>query len=315
MGKSKSAKSAAAAVVVAVPEVKVAECEAVLQVGASLPVTSDYKDMEAEPEVDGLPHRGYLVLRKGEVVKVLYAGSQQAGDPGWIFGEVLRALAPEPVGRRGWLPATALQPASSGGGGSPGPPKDSPPPPPPPPQPAPPSPAAQTHTAAPVQAAWRSERPLPQAAGPKSQQADAFPAVGGAFPALGCSGGPGKEPMRPRGAWSRSAPVEEPPEKVPTPEDRAKALAAHNAALARAAAKLASKPSVVGSAASCPICATVYVAEKAGPPGQRCVKRLCCGAQLCAACDSKSLKTRQCFFCREESDEFPSLEIACRVSG
>eukprot|EP00971_Amphidinium_carterae_P347231 6489128-Amphidinium_carterae.1 len=63
----------------------------------------------------GMDHCGYLVLRKGEVAKILYVGSEKTADADWLFAEVepsrpwtpklfekLRARKP---GRRGWCPA------------------------------------------------------------------------------------------------------------------------------------------------------------------------------------------------------------------
>merc|ERR1719367_1988954 len=77
-------------------------------VGMEVLVTADYLDMEKVPEDNGLAHCGYLVLRTGEKLRILYTGSAETGDGGWLYGEVILSLQAEPVGRRGWLPSKVV---------------------------------------------------------------------------------------------------------------------------------------------------------------------------------------------------------------
>ena len=60
-------------------------------VGAELEVRADYLDMKDAPEQGGLAHSGYLVLRRGEVVRIYYVGSEKTGDADWLYGEVQQA--------------------------------------------------------------------------------------------------------------------------------------------------------------------------------------------------------------------------------
>jgi len=79
-------------------------------VGADLVVRTNYFDMRDAPDDDGLTNCGYLVLRKGELVRIYYVGSTKTGDAGWLYGEVLKSAKPEAVGKRGWLPAAPVTP-------------------------------------------------------------------------------------------------------------------------------------------------------------------------------------------------------------
>lgn len=79
-------------------------------VGETFEVAADYLEMKDVKDESGLRHCGYLVLRRSETVRILYIGSEQTGDVGWLYGEVGRSKPPEPAGRRGWLPAHPLKP-------------------------------------------------------------------------------------------------------------------------------------------------------------------------------------------------------------
>lgn len=80
------------------------------RVGLVAAVQRDYLDMKDIPEENGLKHCGYLVLLRGEEVKLLYVGSESSGDAEWLYGEVVRSLSSEPSGRRGWLPRSVVGP-------------------------------------------------------------------------------------------------------------------------------------------------------------------------------------------------------------
>lgn len=77
-------------------------------VGLELKIQKDYLDMKDIPDENGLPHAGYLVLRKGECVHILYGGGEPTGDAGWLYGEVTKSIPSSDSGRRGWLPDTAV---------------------------------------------------------------------------------------------------------------------------------------------------------------------------------------------------------------
>jgi len=79
-------------------------------VGADLVVRTNYFDMRDAPDDGGLTNCGYLVLRKGELVRIYYVGSSKTRDAGWLYGEVLKSAKPEAVGKRGWLPAAPVTP-------------------------------------------------------------------------------------------------------------------------------------------------------------------------------------------------------------
>mmetsp|Transcript_22194 Transcript_22194/g.63070 ORF Transcript_22194/g.63070 Transcript_22194/m.63070 type:complete len:222 (-) Transcript_22194:20-685(-) len=111
-----------------------------------------------------------------------------------------------------------------------------------------------------------------------------------------------------------AAPEEELPESRVSREDAAKLIERQRAATAAAAAKLAGN--TLGKAAEaqrprCPICADPYQSA----PGRRRTRRPCCNGELCVTCDHKSLRSGACYFCREASEEFPALGLACRVAS
>lgn len=307
-------------------------------VGAEIELKRDYLDMQDVGEENGLAHCGYLVLRKTEVVKLLYVGSAQTEDADWIYGEVLQSLPPEPAGRRGWFAACALEApprpvakvaadkppdkpqsvsdpddswrtAGRSSGRGPGAPKSG--------APSRPQPSvavgyrasAPSATAAPAARAARAK-----AVEPTRTPSRGFP-LAEAFPAL-----PGHSGDVP--SWQREL-DEEPEAPEPTPAPRAASpprprdveatIARHRALAAAAAAKAQAKaptPSTKGKSAkkggsrgdtSCPICMESISAQR------RNVKTSCCGVSLCATCGEKSLRSKRCYFCREEADEFPSL--------
>ena len=49
---------------------------------------------------------GYLALHRGDEVEVLYAGSIENGDAGWLFGTLLRSTGEQ--GTQGWFPVSCL---------------------------------------------------------------------------------------------------------------------------------------------------------------------------------------------------------------
>lgn len=124
MGKSKRSATTSVATtsaeVSSIVSVKPSEEEKAISisVNAELDLTNDYLDMVNAPDANGLAHSGYLVLRKGENIIVLYVGSEAASDEDWCYAQVLRSLPPSrgrnapstsPVGTRGWLPVAAIE--------------------------------------------------------------------------------------------------------------------------------------------------------------------------------------------------------------
>eukprot|EP00929_Paragymnodinium_shiwhaense_P109980 TRINITY_DN76636_c0_g1_i1.p1 TRINITY_DN76636_c0_g1~~TRINITY_DN76636_c0_g1_i1.p1 ORF type:complete len:285 (+),score=76.54 TRINITY_DN76636_c0_g1_i1:74-856(+) len=102
-------KDEAASVKAPPPAEEVLSCGRVVRVGAEMQIANDYLDMQKVPDAEGLLNSGYLVLRRGEVVHVLYVGTAAAGDAGWVYGEVVRSLDPSrPASQRGWLPSKAF---------------------------------------------------------------------------------------------------------------------------------------------------------------------------------------------------------------
>jgi len=283
------------------------QASAVLSLGAEMEAFSDYLEMEGVPSADGLEHCGYLVVRRGEVVRVLYIGSAATGDVGWLYGEVTCSVAGA-AGRRGWLPASCLeQPASpqtnstptaavlsEGTGQGPGP------------------PSGQSSATA-ATAAKTGPRPnTAKKAGGTSGKAHATSGGESAFPPLP-GGGPTGHSGR-GGEQSRSelsAPNEIQSRRVPGPPasrpDAAKTIARLRATAAQAAATAAAQRK--SKAASCPICMETYNTRRAR------TFRPCCAVELCVVCDHKSLRSGRCYFCREGSEEFPSLDVACRVGS
>lgn len=284
-------------------------------VGAELQVLTDYLDMEAVSESEGgLAHAGYLVVHRGEVVRLLYIGSAQTGDAGWLYAEVLRTLRAEPAGRRGWLPTRPLeQPAS-----------------PPPPAAAKRGPerepqgkpkgeagvdlgkAAAMVAEARMRGFGRSAQSLPEPPPPQGERAHAGSALPRRRGGHGLSHQEFPVPAQRRGPPPPPDPEPEPPKPAPgkfAPKERAKAMVLQRAvAAAAAAAAKESQAFAVGQ--TCPICAEAY----APAAGRRPLRRPCCGLELCAQCDHKSLRSGKCYFCREASEEFPSLGLACRVA-
>lgn len=261
-----------------------AETPPQLAVGAECPVYDDFLDMEVVPTEDGLAHAGYLVLVRGEIVRLLYVGSTQTGDAGWIYAEVLRTLRPEPVGRRGWLPRKSLE------------------------RPAPVAPPPPTRTAAaapPKTTRQRSNLQVGIGVRPNTARGGsghAIPVNNEAFPALVAQPVPQPQPPPP--------PPDKPKPRL-SPQDIAKAIERQRAAAAAAVAKDRLGAARGTGAAECPICAGQY----SSMAGRRRMRRPCCGSELCALCDHKSLRSGKCYFCREASEEFPSLVVACRVTS
>jgi len=271
-------------------------------VGAELPILKDYLEMEHVGEDQGLEHAGYLVVVRGEVVRLLYVGGTSTGDPDWTFAEVLRTLRKEPVGRRGWLPVAVLtenpkegtappqQTAKFGGGQLTG------------------SSSATGRVSPPAAsaaAAANGRRPGSSAgvAGQTLQAAEAFPALR--------PGGTETNGAAVRSAWGskRGTPApsaEQGDDKEPvkiSPQDRKVMIERQKLAAKKAASDAKHQPKC------CPICADPYTQSAE----RRMLRRPCCKMELCATCDHKSLRSGRCYYCREVCDEFPTLGLACRV--
>mmetsp|Transcript_1812 Transcript_1812/g.1971 ORF Transcript_1812/g.1971 Transcript_1812/m.1971 type:complete len:383 (+) Transcript_1812:115-1263(+) len=331
------------------------------RVGAVVAAQRDYLDMKDIPEENGLKHCGYLVLLRGEEVKLLYVGSESSGDAEWLYGEVVRSLSSEPRGRRGWLPRSVVAPpVQTVPQGPPANRMEARGPGPPPASADPdgfmvvggqgrrsPGPAASAATpsaggiargalqASPQLSASPAERPSAKAKAKATAKTAARASASGraaaktqgrsshsgrgqaavlsndAFPAL--PGHSGTAPWEGDSDDQEEETVEE--EEVEKQRDvagtiaRQRAAAAKAAAEAQAAAERASEKRKVkaaagskGGDAACPICMQTF------NPQRRQITRLCCGTVLCSKCDQKSLQSRRCFFCREEEDEFPSLQ-------
>lgn len=307
MGKAKQRRAGAAeqsspeSEVMVAPRKHAADAPVVqgsLSVGGEAEVTSHYLDMERVADDDGLPHAGYLVLQRGEKLRILYIGSVDTGDQGWIFAEVLLSLCAEPVGRRGWLPAEKVQPL-----------------------PALPQPSRSVVEPQPREchAAAASRSNLGQG-GHSTAKAPNVVARSGKphpcgqpgsnemeFPALSPCG---KKRFEQSFGPEATSPSGKPAliSKAPAPEEAAALIARQRAAAAKAAASAVAKGDPRGEQ-SCPICM-----EKYAVAGHRRTNRPCCGVELCLKCDHKSLRSKRCYFCREDSDDFPSLGLACRVS-
>jgi len=314
-----------------------------LAVGAELPVLQDYLDMEAVPPSDeGMPHAGYLVLRRGEVIRLLYIGSAEKGDAGWLYAEVLRtASRVEPVGRRGWMPTKSLEPPTvvptpaptlealqrdqlkAEPRGSGGPPK------------APTSPTAGLNAASRMRGLGKPTRSPPEPpppeppgerrlGGPGSptsgsgggthlrhtqrQQQGAgggYPRSQEAFPALAG----GRQPPSPP-AWLPETPQKPAVPRTMTTAEKKKEIERQRAAAAEAAAA-AKASQTFAQGQTCPICAETYNSAS----GRRPLRRPCCHLELCAQCDHRSLRSGKCYFCRDPVDEFPSLGLSCRVAS
>jgi len=250
-----------------------------ISVGAELKVQSDYLDMRNAPEDAGLPHCGYLVLRRGETVRVLYRGSPQTADVGWLYGEVLRALPPSTVGARGWFPAAALQPSVKPSRG---------------------------------EASAQGTRNSKSATGSHGERAvastkeEAFPALGSGTARLRHWGAERSATVASVAAVADDDPGSGEPGEATPPRDVPSAIERHQALAAKAAAAAAAA-STKGFQESCRICMEPY-------RSQRCkTQRPCCGVELCAKCDQKSLRSGRCYYCREESGDFPALSASFRV--
>lgn len=306
-------------------------------IGADVEVHRNYLDMKDAPDENGLPHCGYLVLRKGEVVRIYYVGCVQTGDAGWIYGEVLKTIAPELVGRRGWLPVThvapktvqspagsaaAAPPARNNARASTGrPPTVAPPEPQPPaqqpkasvPSPASKAPAAAQARRVPAAKVGGATGATDSGAGPsRGTQSRAAPAAPAArlneqmFPSLGPEQARSGQ-AAPR-VWGLTVP-EPPPEPEPGPQDRkvvAATIKRHRQLASKAAAEAKKNPDKKGT--KCPICMETYDKRRFQ------TNRPCCNVELCAQCDHKSLRSGKCYFCREEAGDFPDLGVACRVA-
>lgn len=302
-----------------------------VQLGGEVDVISDYLDMEATPSDGGLAHCGYLVLHCGERLRVLYKGSVEKGDEGWLYGEVTRSLGNEPLGRRGWFPAHVVRVAAEAAPVATG---------------VAPT-VASTRPAASAGTAPESSPQLQQQQQHKPRLKIAKPQVvpGSTAKNARPPGGVKKLPVSPvlseafpplaqdrQGAWggnpeqsvwqtpgsgqggnllevSGHNPMEElePPRVQRKPASEI--IAEHRAAAAKAAAAAASQGGNVSSEEQCPICMEPYMAT-----GRRRTATPCCGTELCVQCDHKSLRSKRCYFCREDGDDFPALGIACRVA-
>eukprot|EP00927_Polykrikos_kofoidii_P022416 TRINITY_DN20924_c0_g1_i1.p1 TRINITY_DN20924_c0_g1~~TRINITY_DN20924_c0_g1_i1.p1 ORF type:complete len:352 (-),score=76.49 TRINITY_DN20924_c0_g1_i1:147-1202(-) len=297
------------------------EKAATISVGASLEVTRDYVDMEKVPTVGDLTNCGYLVLRCGDEVRVLYLGSERTEDTGWAYGEILRRGSAgksgsskanrDEVGVRGWFPTTSVEPkvadtaenksTASAGTSTLSAPTAAPP-------------AAKTKASA--GSAKASKRLVAPAA---TVAAEAFPPLAGNA-CIGSNEASTAEPkrwVRGNAAWGANAAdgedgsgsPERKQEPAPrSPADVAAAIAAHRAAAAKALAMINAKDK---GAPRCPICSEPYSTTGR----RRLAVRPCCGAELCAHCDHKNLRSSNCYFCRKEGDDFPALGVACRVSA
>jgi hypothetical protein len=307
-----------------------------VKVGADLFVHTNYLDMKDIPEENGLPHAGYLVLRKSEVVRILYLGSEKTGDEDWLYGEVLKSMPPEIVGRRGWLPSAVVAPkpvveilhmktngdskpsgdtpsrSSRAGYGSTGP---------GPPLQIPQKKAQKTRPGmedrtAPLAAATLADAlvvarsgaaPGIRKGGKNARQSptqESFPALPGHSGNSPCHADEDEEEepaARPRQRQTTSS--EQPPKRdVEGTIARHRALA--EAAAAKAQAKAASgkaKGTKSKAEADCPICMEPYSSQR------RRAQLPCCGVEMCVQCSERSLRSKRCYFCREEADEFPHL--------
>jgi len=273
-----------------------------------------------------MDHCGYLVLHKGETARILYVGSHETADADWFFAEVDHALPPAKSGRRGWCPAGVLTKKPQAAKG--------PPPPPPPP------PAQEPQRGAGGATASSSKAPRPAAAPAASGGNSSVPsstsrppgsnAGGGSmvtgqskalvdkvFPALPVKQGTkqpagGGGPAVPASQWHRGAGgggaegSQEQPEQAPRRQDAASLVASQRAAAAKAAAEA---ETATASRPHCQICMEEYSNRR------RRTERPCCKVELCVQCDHKSLRSGKCYFCREESEQFPALELACRVAA
>jgi len=231
------------------------------KVGDDLLVVADYLDMKDVPVGDGMENSGYLVLHRGESVRVLYIGTASASDAGWLYGEVTRNRLPGRAmeGRRGWLPEVCLKPSK-----------------------VPESIAGGHDVILPL-----GNKKLTQKVKKRQVQAD--------------KAGVSLPPDKPTGAESLSG-GGYPQARQIAPAPRGGGGGGRASA---APEKDASK-----NKESCPICATVYLS---GDAECKAVSRVCCGAKLCAKCDHKNLRDKNCFFCRKKAEVFPSLSVACRV--
>lgn len=255
--------------------------------GQELQIMDDWLDMEHVPEENGLAHAGYIVVLRGEAVRILYVGSVKNDDPGWLYVEVVKTLHEEPSGRRGWLPQRVVE----------GEPKRQA------------VPARTTETTPARPTASRSASTETTASDGQPPNAEAFPALRSNRQGSRLSRSTWWEQKR----WGQ-ADTGRPPDPVSldnvdqeqvSAEDRSKAIERQRAA-AKAAAQFGGTSQ---EKSRCPICADVYE----DIPGKRRTRRPCCSSEICAKCDHKSLRSGKCYFCREGCGEFPSLGIACRV--
>lgn len=190
-----------------------------IAVGAELEVKADYLDMQDVPDCGELSNSGYLVVRRGELVQILYVGSDLTDDPGWVYSEVLRRVTNAPVGTRGWMPMSALTAS----------PRTPAAPPPPPPQ-AHDSSGRSSRTGGPRVDAAASNGPGP----PNARGATRKPSVG-------------------TGAGGTAS------TKATINAQSAAAIARHRASAASAAASAGrSRPDSAELDRSCPICTTDY---------------------------------------------------------
>jgi hypothetical protein len=308
-------------------------------VGSEVKILKDYLDMKDLPAENGLPNCGYLVLRKGDLVRLLYVGSAQTDDPGWLYGEVIQCLSRGGAGRRGWLPVSVAEPppepkaeapprALAGSTevpkvaestpsvqsakrqsvgyppnrGSAVPKQKSP-------QAAivvdptsPPPPCTLSSAFAVASQKSNSSQRGGKAASKAVQSRQQMPVSSAeAFPALpGHSGRSWWEEESGEPVSMSSSSKPAAPPNPPRPRDVEGTIARHRAMAAAAAEKAkASNGKTAGK--TCPICMEPFTAQR------RIAQLPCCGVTLCTACSETSIKGGRCYFCRETAEEFPSL--------
>jgi len=82
-----------------------------LEVGQTLLALKDYLEYQAwyDPENDGQPNDGFLLLFAGEAVNVLHVGTPRSEEAGWLYAEVAVAFSDKETSRKGWVPENVFQ--------------------------------------------------------------------------------------------------------------------------------------------------------------------------------------------------------------
>jgi len=80
-----------------------------LEVGQTLLALQDYLEYQDDPENDGQPNNGFLVLFAGEAVNVLHVGKPRSEEAGWLYAEVAVAFNDKETSRKGWVPEHVFQ--------------------------------------------------------------------------------------------------------------------------------------------------------------------------------------------------------------